>query len=58
MTLNAVLYGSGENRLSKKYTVGFELDGQIKRSDFGVKTYLPMIGDAVDLTISAAFEKQ
>lgn len=58
VTLNAVLYGSGENPLNKKYTVGFELDGQIKRSDFGVKTYLPMIGDAVDLTISAAFEKQ
>ena len=37
---------------------GFEATGKIKRSDFGVKTYVPAIGDEVDLIISAAFEKQ
>ncbi len=58
LTLDAKLYGSGVNPLDKKFTVGFELAGKVKRSDFGVKTYLPLIGDDVDLTISAAFEKQ
>jgi polyisoprenoid-binding protein YceI len=58
VNLQAKLNGGGVNPLDKKFTVGFELAGKIKRSDFGVKTYLPLIGDEVDLTISAAFEKQ
>jgi polyisoprenoid-binding protein YceI len=58
LTLEAKLNGGGINPLDKKFTVGFELAGKVKRSDFGVKTYLPLIGDEVDLTISAAFEKQ
>lgn len=58
LTLQAKLNGAGINPLDKKFTVGFELAGKVKRSDFGVKTYVPLIGDEVDLTISAAFEKQ
>jgi polyisoprenoid-binding protein YceI len=57
VTLDAAFKASGTNPLSKAYTVGFEVTGQIKRSDFGVKTYVPMIGDDVTLTISAPFEK-
>ncbi len=30
-------------------------NAEIKRSDSGVKTYVPLIGDDVTLTISAAF---
>ena len=48
---------SGNNPMNKAYTVGFEVKGSLKRSDFGVKTYLPLIGDEVTLRISAAFEK-
>jgi len=55
VTLNAVFNGAGVNPLSKQYTVGFNATGEIKRSDFGVKTYVPLIGDEVTLTISAAF---
>jgi polyisoprenoid-binding protein YceI len=58
LTLHAKLIGGGMNPLTKKYNVGFELSGKIQRSDFGVKTYVPLIGDEVDVTISAAFEKQ
>jgi polyisoprenoid-binding protein YceI len=57
VTLNAVFLAQGTNPLNKKYTVGFEATGKFKRSDFGVKTYLPMIGDEITLTISAPFEK-
>jgi polyisoprenoid-binding protein YceI len=57
VTLHATFNGAGVNVLSKKYTVGFDARGRIKRSDFGVKTYLPLIGDEVDLILSAAFEK-
>ena len=56
VTLAVKFNGAGINVLDKKYTAGFEVSGKIKRSDFGVKTYLPLIGDEVDLIISAAFE--
>jgi polyisoprenoid-binding protein YceI len=50
--------GAGVNPLDKAYTVGFEVRGQIKRSDFGVTKYVPLVGDDVQLIISAAFEKK
>jgi polyisoprenoid-binding protein YceI len=56
VTLDVKFNGAGINVLDKKYTAGFEVSGKIKRSDFGVKTYLPLIGDDVDLIISAGFE--
>lgn len=50
--------GAGTNPMDKKYTAGFEATGTIKRSDFGVKTYVPYVGDEVKLRIAGAFEKQ
>jgi polyisoprenoid-binding protein YceI len=58
VTLHARFNGAGVNPLDKAYTVGFEVSGRIKRSDFGVTKYVPLVGDDVDLIISAAFEKQ
>ncbi|WP_409564168.1 YceI family protein [Methylobacterium sp. J-068] len=58
VTLNVTLVGAGTNPLSKKVTVGFEVTGTLKRSDFGVKTYVPLIGDDLHLTIAGAFERQ
>jgi len=55
--LAATFNGSGVNPLDKNYTVGFDATATLKRSDFGVKTYLPMIGDETSVRISAAFEK-
>lgn len=57
VTLLVTLIGAGPNPLNKKYTVGFEATGKIKRSEFGVKTYLPLIGDDLDLRIDGAFER-
>ena len=37
--------------------VGFEATAKIKRSDFGLGYALPVVGDDVDLKITAAFEK-
>lgn len=58
IALDATFGGAGTNPMSKKFTVGFSAIGTIKRSDFGVTKYLPLIGDEVKLTITAAFEKQ
>jgi polyisoprenoid-binding protein YceI len=55
-TLTVRFIGAGTNPLDKKFTVGFEATGTIKRSDFGVKTYVPLVGDDVRLTIAGAFE--
>jgi polyisoprenoid-binding protein YceI len=57
VTLAARFNGAGINPLSKGYTVGFNATTTIRRSDFGVKTYLPLIGDETEIRISAAFEK-
>ncbi len=50
--------GAGVNPLDKAYTAGFEVRGLIRRSDFGVKKYVPLVGDDVTLIISAAFEQK
>ncbi|HZL01132.1 MAG TPA: YceI family protein [Caulobacteraceae bacterium] len=58
VTLKARFNGAGMNPLSHAYTVGFEATGRIKRSEFGVTKYVPMVGNEVDLIISAAFERK
>ncbi len=50
--------GAGANPMNKAETVGFEGRARIKRSDFGLTTFVPVVSDEVDLTITAAFEKQ
>jgi polyisoprenoid-binding protein YceI len=50
--------GAGVNPLDNAYTVGFEVRGHIKRSEFGVGKYVPLVGDDVELVISAAFERK
>jgi len=56
LTLHAKFVGAGLNPMKKLYTVGFDATGVIKRTEFGVSKYAPMIGDEVTLTIHAAFE--
>jgi polyisoprenoid-binding protein YceI len=56
LTLHAHLMGTGVNPISKKYTVGFEAKGEIKRTDFGVSLYAPALGEEVELLIAGAFE--
>ncbi len=56
-TLRVSFNGAGQNPLSHAYTTGFEVRGRIKRSEFGVSKYVPVVGDDVDLMISAAFTK-
>jgi polyisoprenoid-binding protein YceI len=57
-TLHATFAAAGPHPMSKKESVGFQATGTIKRSDFGLGVALPMVGDQVDLTITAGFDKQ
>jgi polyisoprenoid-binding protein YceI len=59
VTLDTVFYGAGKlpEAMGGKENVGFTATGTIKRSQFGLGTGIPMVGDEVKLEISAAFEK-
>jgi polyisoprenoid-binding protein YceI len=58
VVLNVRFNGAYE---SKPYAnvpaLGFSAKSKIKRSDFGLATYVPMIGDDVDINIEAEFNK-
>lgn len=58
VVLKARFVGAGVNPITKNYTVGFDGQTTIKRTEFGVTKYAPYIGDDVHLTIHAAFELQ
>jgi polyisoprenoid-binding protein YceI len=49
--------GAGANPMNKNATVGFHASTTIKRSEWGMTKYVPMVGDEVKLRISVAFEK-
>ena len=57
VALNASLHGGGVSPMTKKYVLGFDAAAVIKRSEFGITTYVPMVGDEVTLTISGEFDR-
>ena len=57
VVLDATFTGAGNNPMNKKATIGFHGSTTIKRSDFGMAKYVPMVGDDVKIAISIAFEK-
>ena len=58
VTLDVDFHGAGTNPYNKKASIGFEAEGKIRRSDFGIAYGIPMVSDEVELEIHAAFEKQ
>lgn len=56
VTLDVVFNGGGTN-MARKYDLGFNATGHVKRSDFGLGAYVPAVGDDVTLTISAEFDR-
>jgi len=57
-TINATFVAVGSSMMTKKEYISFNGTAKIKRSEFGVGMGVPMVGDDVNLTITAAFEKQ
>jgi polyisoprenoid-binding protein YceI len=58
LTLHVRFNAAGLNPLDLAYTAGFDADATLRRSDFGIKTDRPLIGDEVRLMISAPFERR
>ncbi len=57
LSLHVKFNAAGFDPMDKAYIAGFSVTGGFKRSDWGFKTAVPVIGDDVDLIISAAFKK-
>ena len=60
VSFDATFYGAGKlpAAMGGSENVGFRATGTIMRSQFGLTTGIPMVGDAVKLDISAAFQKK
>jgi polyisoprenoid-binding protein YceI len=59
VTLHARVNKIGENKMISSSTAGFDADTTLKRSDFGVGKYVPMVSDEVHvhITVSADLAK-
>ena len=58
VTLHVVLNKVGIFPMNNDYKTGFSLTGTLKRSDFGMKGFIPMIGDDVALDIQVEGVRQ
>ncbi len=58
VTLDVTFHKAGLNPTDKLYHVGFDATGTLTRSDFGLRSGLPAIGDPVTLRIEAEFVPQ
>ena len=51
VTLQVTFTQGGVNPINKAYQIGFQAKTVLKRSEFGIKTYAPALGDDVTLQI-------
>lgn len=51
VTLKVKFNRDGENPNIKKYVAGFSATTTLTRSDFGIKTYVPYVGDEIEIRI-------
>ena len=58
VSIAAKFTGAGKNPYSGALSVGFEGTARINRSDFGLDADIPIVGEQVELTISATFQKK
>jgi polyisoprenoid-binding protein YceI len=58
VTLSVKFVGAGTNFFNKAATIGFHGEAVIKRSEFGLGFFSPLVSDEVALTITMAFEKK
>lgn len=59
VVLDVTFNKAGKSPVSENDTIGFAATTMIKRSDFGINTYLPVLGDEVKIQIGAeGFQKK
>lgn len=57
ITLHARLNKSAPNPFDQRPTLGFSATGSLKRSEFGMATFIPVVGDVVKIEIDAEFNR-
>jgi polyisoprenoid-binding protein YceI len=57
VVLDVTLNRGGINPVTQDYILGFDAMGTLSRSDFGIKTLVPFVGDQVKLIISCEFDR-
>ncbi len=58
VSLLAKFNGGADNRLTRKYTIGFSAQTSISRSDFGMDTFSAFIGDDIEIELHGEFQRQ
>ena len=58
VTMMAKLNGAANNTLTRKYTLGFAANLRFKHSEFGLKKFISMVSDEVDIEIHSEFQRQ
>ena len=58
VVLDVTFNAGGYNAFDKTPTIGFKGEAVVKRSDFGLGKYVPIVSDDTTITISAAFVKK
>ena len=56
VAIDATFNQAGLHPVDKRYTVGFDGRAVVKRSEFGVNAFLPVLGDEVTLRIEGEFK--
>ena len=59
VVLDVTFFGAGNNPFTGKGVIaGFNAKGMVKRSDFGLGKYVPIVSDETIITVSAEFTKR
>jgi polyisoprenoid-binding protein YceI len=59
ITLDVTFHGGGVNNLAgEDINLGFDATGSVKRSEFGLGKWVPIVSDETRIFISAEFKKQ
>jgi len=58
VSLNVTSFRCIQHPVNKRDLCGADASVAIKRSEWGIATFVPMVSDEVELTITTAFEKQ
>jgi polyisoprenoid-binding protein YceI len=53
--IKAKFHGGADNWLTGRYTLGFSASFSFNRSEFNMDSYIPMVGDKVDVEVYAEF---
>ncbi|MFL5336856.1 MAG: YceI family protein [Geminicoccaceae bacterium] len=58
ISLDVTFNGGANDLITGRYTLGFAAAGTFKRSEFGIDSLIPAIGDEIELEIHAEFLRQ